>query len=115
MLGPRLRFAGIAVRYLRFANVRITRANCHSWYKLLPKKGPVFDSVMEHLRYVGMEQWSADYAFIRDAIVQSRMDLLRGVENRAPMAQTPQLPTNELMSPGSVYREARIEMFGLDR
>lgn len=70
---------------------------------------------MEHLRFVGMEQWSADYAFIRDAIVQSRMDLLRGVENRAPMAQTPQLSTNELMSPGSVYREARIDMFGLDR
>jgi hypothetical protein len=70
---------------------------------------------MEHLRYVVMEQWSADYAFLRDAIVQSRMDLLKGVGHHASMAQTPQLPINELMSPESVYREARIEMFGLDR
>jgi len=84
------------------------------WSKLLPKKGDLFDAVMQQLRSSGMEQLSAQYASLRDGIVRSRMDLLRDVGHRALVVQVSPVLNHELMSPGSVYREARQEMLGLE-
>lgn len=85
------------------------------WYKLLPKSGELFDSVMGRLRSVGMEQLSARYVSLRNAIVESRMNLLRGAAHQASVIRlTPQAQQSDcmLMSPGLLYREARREMLG---
>lgn len=90
-------------------------SNHRSWYKLLPKSGELFDSVMGHLRLVGMEQLSARYVSLRNAIVESRMSLLRGAAHQASVIRlTPQAQQSDcmLMSPGLLYREARREMLG---
>jgi hypothetical protein len=108
---PRLQFTRITVRP---ANCCITDADCHSWSKLLPKKGDLFDAVMQQLRSAGMKQLSAQYASLRDGIVRSRMDLLRDVGHRALVVQVSPVLNHELMSPGLVYREARQEMLGLE-
>lgn len=71
---------------------------------------------MERLRSVGMEQLSANYASLRDAIVESRMSILRSAVHQANVvrfAPQAQQPDCMLMSPGMIYREARREMLGL--
>lgn len=88
--------------------------NYYSWYKLLPKKGDLFNAVMEHLRSLGMAQKSANHAFLRDAIVQNRMDLLRGFMRGVPVVQTLTRRNDVLMSPEVPYQEARLEMLGFE-
>jgi hypothetical protein len=74
------------------------------------KKGDVFDSVVEQIRQTDTARLSAEYGQLRDHIVHQKVMALQTFMVYPPVAVSPPLWDSTLMSPGTLFQEARGQM-----